>query len=171
MKRSTKQQGFTLVEVLLYLAITVLILSTITVVFTQIVETRQRARTLAEVDQQGIQIMQEITQTIRDAQAINAPTIGTSASTLNLDVIHSINDPTIYTLSGTTLEVTEGASAAVELSSNRIAVSNITFSNLSRAGTNGTVRIEFTLEYVTDDGSFDEDYQQTFYGSATLREN
>jgi len=159
------------VEVLLYLALTVLILSVITVVFTQIVETRQRARTLAEVDQQGIQIMQQITQVIRDAEAINSPAIGTSASTLNLDVITASDDPTVYSLNGTTLEVTRGGGGAIALSSNRVVVTSITFSNLSRTGTNGTVRIEFTLSYVNDDGTFAEDYTQSFYGSATLREN
>ncbi|KXK26620.1 MAG: hypothetical protein TR69_WS6001000627 [candidate division WS6 bacterium OLB20] len=166
-----RRKGFSLVEVLLYLALTVLIMGTITAVFTQVVETRQRSRTIAEVDQQGAQIMLEITQAIRDAERVNSPTIGTSSSSLSLDLPLSYLSPTVYTLNGSTLQVTEGDAAPVALSSNRIAVSNVTFSNLSRSGTQGTVRIQFTLDYVAGDSSFDQDYSQTYYGSATLREN
>ena len=78
--------------------------------------------------------------------------------------------PTTFGLSGTTARVTEGVGSPLPISNSRIEVSELTFENLSEVETPGIIRIEFTLTHINPDGRNEYDYQQTFYGSASLRE-
>lgn len=164
-----KEKGFTLVEVLLYIAITGVIIFSISVFLSVVLEARVRNQTMAEVEQEGIRVMQIISQTVRNASVINSPAIGTSAANISLDVVDVAKDPTLFDLSSGVIRIKEGASAYVSLTNSRLIASGLTFTNLSRASTPGTVRIQFTLTHIKTDGRDEYDYARTFYGSASLR--
>lgn len=167
--KSERKKAFTLVEVLLYIALSSVILAVLVAFIGLILQTRARSQTIAEVHQQGDVIMQSILQTVRNAEGINSPTPGNTANTLSVDAVVASIDPIVYALSGTDLTVTEDINPAQTLNSNRVEISNLTFSNLSRAGTPGIVRIQFTVSYVNPDGRYEQDYSQIFYGTAAIR--
>jgi hypothetical protein len=77
----------------------------------------------------------------------------------------------VFALSGGTITMTEGAGAAVSLTNNLVNVSGLSFSNLSRASTPGTVRIQFTITYINNSGRNEFDYSKTFDSNASLRDN
>ncbi|MBT6067808.1 prepilin-type N-terminal cleavage/methylation domain-containing protein, partial [bacterium] len=95
MKIFSNKKGFTLVELILYVAIGSIILLIITSFFQTNLSSRAKVKSITEVDQQGAYLMQTITQTIVNAEAINSPSIGTSATTLSLDVVDVADDPTL----------------------------------------------------------------------------
>lgn len=161
--------AFSLIETFLYISITSVLILLISIFISIILQSRIKNQTIAEVEQQGIQIMRIITQTIRNAEGINSPSQGTSASSLSLDVANAVKDPTIFDVSGNSLRITEGAGSVIRLTSSRVAVSNVVFKNLSKTGTPGTIRIEFTLTYINAESRNEYDYSKTFYGSASLR--
>ena len=163
-------QGFTLIELLLYVAISSVILLVISLFLQTLLESRIKNQTIAEVEQQGLQVMQIITQAARNAEAITSPALGASASTLSLDVITGTNDPTMFDVSSGIMRITEGAGSAVSLTNSRITASSLSFSNLSRASTPGTVRIQFTLTHVNPEGRNEYNFAKTFTSSATLRQ-
>lgn len=163
------EQGFTLIEILLYIAVAVTILSAAISFFILILQSREKNQTILEVEQQGQQIMEIITQSIRNSEGINSPAAGTNAASVSLDVVTGADDPTIYDLSGTTLQVTEGVAAAIALSNTNVEVSGLDFENLSRPGTPGTIKVQFTLSHVNPGAKNEFDYSQTFNGSASLR--
>ncbi len=164
------RKGFTLIELLLYVSIaSILLLATSAFLFA-LLESRTKNQTIAEVDQQGIHVIQLITQAARNAETITAPTVGTSASSLTLDVITAASDPTVIDLSSGVIRITEGAGSAVELTNSRVTASGLTFQNLSRASTPGTIQIQFTLTYVNPSGRNEYDFTKTFISSATLRQ-
>lgn len=162
--------GFTLIELLLYVAISSVMLLAISFFLQTLLESRIKNQTIAEVEQQGLQVMQIITQTTRNAEAITLPAQGASASSLTLDVITGASDPTVFDLSGGVIRIAEGAGSPVALTNSRVTVSSLSFSNLSRASTPGTVRISFTLTHVNPDGRNEYSFTKTFIGSATLRQ-
>lgn len=164
-----KSRGFTLVELLLYVTIVAIMIISISGLLSLLMQSRVKNQTVAEVEGQGVQIMQIATQTIRNATAINSPTIGTNGSSLSLNVTTPANSPTVFDLSGGTLRITEGANPATPLTNSQIVVSSLSFQNLSLAGTHGTVRIQFTLSYINASGRNEYDFNKTFYGTATLR--
>jgi len=165
-------RGFTLIELLLYVAISSAILL-ITSLFLQILlESRVKNQTIAEVEQQGLQVMQLITQTARNAEAIPSPAPSASAASLTLDVITASSDPTIFDLdllSGA-IRIKEGGGAVIPLTNSRVTASALTFQNLSRGSTPGTIRIQFTLTHINPEGRNEYFFTKTFTGSATLRQ-
>ncbi len=170
MKKISSQKGFTLVELLLYVAIAGIILLTISLFLQTLLESRVKNQTIAEVEQQGLQAMQLITQTLRNAAVINSPSTGTGTTTLSVNTYTGANNPTVFDVSGGVLRVKEGAAAAIPLTNSRVTVSTLSFQNFSRSGTAGTIRIQFTLSYVNPSGRNEYSYSQIFYASASLRQ-
>lgn len=148
-------RGFTLIELLLYISIASTIVFTTASMLRFTLESRVKNQTIAEVQQQGSQVMQLITQTIRTAKAINSPTLGNSASSLSLEVEDEASNPTVFDLS--------------TLTSSKVTVSNLNFQNLSRAGTPNIIRVSFTITYINSSGRNEYSFTQNFYGSADLR--
>ncbi|PWB39142.1 MAG: hypothetical protein C3F02_00795 [Parcubacteria group bacterium] len=165
-----KQSGFTLLELLLYVSISALFLFFISIFLSFLLEARVKNQVIAEVEQQGLQAMQTITQTIRNSAIINSPTLGASTASLSLNTYVVVNNPTVFDLSGTALRIKEGSAVAIFLTNSRVQISGLSFQNLSRAGTPGVIAVTFTLTYVNTSGRQEYNYQKTFKTSATLRQ-
>jgi prepilin-type N-terminal cleavage/methylation domain-containing protein len=165
-----RQKGFTLVELLMYVAIVGSLLIAVSLFFATTADARIKSQTITEVDQQGALAMDYITQTIRNADSISAPAAGATAASLTVTVPTAGLSPTIFDLGGTALRVKEGAAATVPLTNDKVAISGLTFKNLTRSGTPGTVQISFTITRVNVSGRSSYTYQKTFTASATLRQ-
>lgn len=162
-------KGFTLVETLVYVAIFVMFVGGITTFAVQLQSSRLRAQIMLEVNGQGNSIVRSIGQTIRNAQAINAPTAGTSASSLSVATGNPVTNPTVFSQSGEVLYVTEGAGSPIALSNNNVRLTHLTFTNLSRVSTPGVVQFRFTLQNTASTTRAEEQYAIDFYGTAAIR--
>lgn len=163
------RRGFTLLELVLSIALAGTILFAVVLFLGALLETRAQAQSLTEVEQQGLHAMEIITAVIRGAESVTAPGTGSAASALTLDVVDASKDPTVIDLSGGALRITEGAGTSVVLTSSRVTASSLTFSNYSRASMLGTIRIQFTLTYASQNVGHEYTYTRTFVGSASLR--
>lgn len=170
MKYSTVQRGFTLIELLLYVSLSAMLLLAIAGVLFMVLQARVKNQTITEVEQQGVQAMQLMTQTARNAQNIHSPDSGSSAESVSFDVVATAADPTVFSVSSGVLRMTEGASPAVALTNSQVSVTAFSVQNVSRAGTPGAVRIQFTLSYAAGSGRNEYAYSKTFYATATLRQ-
>jgi type II secretory pathway pseudopilin PulG len=165
------QQGYTLIELLLYVAMIGALLTTVTYFFGTVVDARVKNQTVTEVNDQGTALMDYVTQTVRNATAVTAPTTGVSASSLTLTVPTGSLSPTVFSLTGAapiTVQVKEGTGSLVPLTNDKVQVSGLTFKNLSRASTPGVVQISFTLSRVNPNGRNEYDYQKTFTTTAEV---
>lgn len=169
-QKNIKNAGFTLIEVMLYVVIASVMLPAISVFLSTTIESRVKNQTIGEVEQQGMQVMQIISQVIRNGATINTPAIGTSAITLSVDTIVPANNPTILSIVGGVVFIKEGTALAVPLTNSRVTASNISVTNLSRVGTPGTLRIIYTLTHKNPSGRYEYDFSKTFIGTATLRQ-
>lgn len=165
-----KKQGFTLIEMLLYVSISAVILMAVFLFLIILLQARLKNQTIAEVDQQGLAAAYAITQALRNADAVTSPTIGASGASLTLDVVNAANDPTIFDLSSGRLRIKEGAGAAVFLTNSQVIVSGLSFSNLSRVNTPTIVRVNFIVTYNNASGRNEFDYQKSFVASASIKE-
>ncbi|MEK7180932.1 MAG: hypothetical protein AAB738_01175 [Patescibacteria group bacterium] len=159
--------GTSLVEIILYVGLTATILLGISALIATTLQSRVKSQTITEVDSQGLMVMQIITQSIRNAQAINSPGLGTVSSTLSLS-LPSIN-PVIYNLATGTIRITEATGQPIPLTNLRVLASGLNFYNLSRAGTSGTIQIQFKLTHLNPQNRNEYDYSKTFISSASLR--
>ena len=163
------KKGFTLVEMLLYLAILSIVVLTFSSFMFLSYTSRIKAAVIAEVEQQGNQTMSLITQNIRNASSITSPSPGSTSNVLTLTEYTGSLSPTTFDQSVGVMRIREGTSAAVNIISNRVTTPSLSFQNLSRSGTPGVVQIKFTLTYINSSGRGEYSYSKTFTSTASLR--
>lgn len=169
MKKKSNQAGFTLIELLLYTSLMGIIVLAVSQFFTLIISSRVKNQTVAEVEQQGLYVSQVLGQTIRNAETITFPLAGNTSSQLTLDVPIAGNDPTIFDLSGTVFQIKKGEATAVPLTNNKVNVSSLTFQNVSRSNSPGSIKYQYTITYINSSGRNEYNFSKVFYGSASLR--
>jgi type II secretory pathway pseudopilin PulG len=171
MKFFRHQKGFTLVEMVLYVSLCSIILLALSTFLSFLLGARVRSQAITEVNQQGFQVMYQITQTIRNGRSIQVPSIGSSASTLSVTTGVPLLNPTVFSVSSSTFMIQEGGASAVPLTNARVQISALTFQNISSASsTDKIIRISFTINYINPQGREEYSFTKTFNGSATLRQ-
>lgn len=168
MKTAHTQSGYTLLELLLYIAIVAPLLLGVSVFFAGVETSRIKNQSIAEVHEQARHVTDYVTFMIRNSTGITSPTPGNSSASLTLAMPLSAQNPTVINLSSGALRATEGATSAVPLTSSGVTVSGLTFTNMSYAGTPGVVRVTFTLA-TNSPGNNAYQYQRTFTTSAESR--
>jgi len=156
-----KRFGFTLMELLLYVSIIGSIMLVMSVFFSVLQHQGVRSRVIMEVEEQSLAPMQIMTQIIRNSTAIILPPTGTSSSSATLN-------STIFSLASGAITMKEGGSAAVPLTSAKVVVSNLTFTNLS-ATSPGILQIQYAVSYNNPDGMPEYTYTKISTSTATLR--
>ena len=161
-------RGVTLIELLLYVSITAAVLLVTSTLLTIILSAQAHQQVIIEVEEQGRQTLQLVTQLARNATAITNPAVGASGASLTFTVVDAAKSPTILTISGGQLWLQEGVAAAVPLTTSRVVASGVTIRNLSRPGTSGTVRLSFTITAANPSGRGEYTYAKNFVASATI---
>lgn len=162
-------RGFTIIELLMYIAITPLIVLAISGFAFALLQSREKNQTIAEVEQQGAEVTRIITQSIRNAEAINTPPPGGTAPLLSLDVVNVASDPTLFDIAGSAIRIQEGSASPALLTNARVIVSDISFQNISRTDTPGIIRTQFTISHINPKNRYEYAFTKTFYGSASIR--
>lgn len=65
--------GFTLLELLLYVSISAVLLLSTVEFLDALLRSRVKNMVIAEVEQQGAQVLQQVTQAVRNSEAITTP--------------------------------------------------------------------------------------------------
>jgi len=164
-----KIKGFTLVETILYISIASILLLTISFFLTNMLQTRSKGVAISEVEGQGMQVMQLMTETVRNATLLNTPAASTSSTTLSVNTTSATTSPTVFALSGGVLQIKEGTAAAIPLTNSKVIASGLSFTNFGTASTSGSVRMQFTLTMINFATSSGFSYVKTFIGTATVR--
>lgn len=171
---NVKTKGFTLIELLLYVAIFSILISSVMFIAFSAVAQRAHNQAVTEVDYQGEIVMNQITQQIRNATAVNAPTPGNSLTSLSINTATTSNNPTIYDAyndgARNRLRIREGSSGTSNyLTNNKVTLTNLTFSNVAVTGGRDSIRVQFTINSYNPSNLNEIQYSKTFYGAGTLR--
>jgi len=161
--------GFSLVELMLYIAISSVIILVISFFLVTLLQTRAKSQTIVEVEEQGFAAMNTITQILRNAKNIQSPATSTSASLLIIDVADVNKNPTRIEILNNAISLKEGTANTVVLTNPKVTASNLSFLNASGASPRGSVKIIFTLTYLNASNNNEFNWSKNFYGSATLR--
>jgi len=134
-----------------------------------LIAARVKNQTIAEVERQGAEAMALISQSVRNATAITSPAIGSSSASLTLSMAAPAVNPTVFSLAGGAIQMKEGSGSAVILTSPRLNLTALTFTNVSAATTPGVIRTQATISQVNPSGANEYSYTQTFYESTSIR--
>jgi len=179
--RVKTRSGFTLIEVLLYMAIMALLLLAIGLSMQAFLEARVRNQVIAEVNHEASKAMNLTLQSIRNATGITSPTAGNSADTLEVTVADAAKSPTCFRLSGGALQIAEGGASCGENGWTNLTDADIVtvsvktgesavFRNLTRSGTAGIIKVIFTIAHKEPaNPRYFEQYEKDFQGAAALR--
>jgi len=164
-----RSRGYTLIELLLYVALIGILLSAVTAFFGVTADARLKNQTISEVNEQGTYALDYIAQAVRNASVITLPAAASSGSQLTLTVPTSSLSPTVFSVANGVLQVKEGTGSAVALTNSNIQVTSFTVTNLTKSGTMGIAQIAITINRVNGGGRNEFDYQRTFTTSAGVR--
>lgn len=166
MKRLTLN-GFTLVEMLLYMTIVSTVLLAASGFVASMLATNVKNGVIAEVEQQANQVLSLIEEVGQGAITVTAPAIGTSGSSLTFTT--PVSSPVVFTQTAGVITISEGGGAAVALTNSRVTASGFSVSNLSAIGTSGTVRVQFTMSFINSGGHNEYNYTNSYLTSVTSR--
>lgn len=163
--------GFTLLEVILYVAIVSIFLTALIPLAWNIIGGGVKNSAQQEVFSQARYVSERIKYEIRNADGINS----ISSSSISLDVATAANDPTIITLSGTNVTIKLGTADLVNLNSEDTKITSLAFTDYSdNIATGKTKHIQFTFTIDDNFGSTRQEYDVPSYSvesSAEVRSN
>lgn len=140
---SSKSLGFSLIEVLVYVAIFGTVSAGIMGVVWNVTKVHTQQIASNEVDQNLSYAMTLVNQKVRDASMISSA----SGSTLVLTMTDSTKSPTTFSVSNGTLYMQEGTGQQVAVTSDKVNVDTLTFDKISMAGAKGGAKISITISY------------------------
>jgi Tfp pilus assembly protein PilW len=168
-KTNNFSKGSSLIEVIIYVVIFGIFLSGIISFLITIDSSRIRSQTKLEVNYQGSNVISTITRVVRNSTGITNPSVSANSNSLVLQTSNLSTNPTTFYVSNGVLFMTEGSGTPVALTNSVVEVKSLVFYNLSNSGTPGSVKIELNLGNKASNVRANEQYSNTFYGSASIR--
>ena len=143
------RKAFTLVELLIFLGMFAALSAAFITVLLTVTRVQVRQASVVEVGEQSQFLLQQIQYYIEKSSLIDIPQ-DTPTSTLKLWTGVNAQDPTSITLASGTVYLQQTATGTLQaLSSNKVTVSNLTFTRRANAPSHDSVSISFTLAYNT----------------------
>ena len=146
-KKKSTLRAFTLVEILIYMALFAGFLLILSALFISILDSQLDASTSSHLDQDSWYLMNRLQYDIYRAENISLPTNnGEQTNTLNLETASSSIS---YSLNNNQLSVTENSQSYV-LNSPDIIVNNLNFKKLGNENGNSTITVDLELSDLTN---------------------
>lgn len=139
-------QGFTLVEMIIYIAIMGIVISSFMAYSLSISGVRNKNYAAATVQANGRSALSIMTKKIHEAQAVLTPTASTSDPALSLDMPGVSPNITFFVTDGV-LHMVEAGVATSTITDSRTHISQLLFTNLAASDDRANVRIEMTIGY------------------------
>ena len=143
MKPNTPQKSFTLIEILVYIGVLSLIIITLASFFLWLGRSTTKARVMREVLDNSRRAMETITYEIRKAKSISP------SSTVTHLYLENTTNSEFYLCgtASTTLCLKEGTDAPIYLTSDKVEVTELTFTQIATVTTTPSVQIELKIDY------------------------
>lgn len=140
------KHGFTLIEILIYCALIALLLTATLGIAYEFLQSSAATKSRVILAEQQQFLRQKIEWVVRGSSAINAPSVGSSASTLSVNKTNSAENPfVIDTVSGV-VRLQTASQVALPITDPAVTVSGLTFTTYAfSATTKNTVRVRATL--------------------------
>jgi prepilin-type N-terminal cleavage/methylation domain-containing protein len=163
LKSFSRKRGFTLIEMLIATSIFVLIVVGFIGILTTVTQVQVQTSSSAAVNQESQFLLQKLQYYVETASIIDIPA-STPTSTLKFDVASSSLDPSYITLASGTVYLQQAAGGALQpLTSNKVSVSNLSFTRHANPPGHDAVSISYTLSYNTS--NIEQAFSQLFQTS------
>ncbi len=166
--------GFTLVEVLIYIAIIGLVMTSFLYFGTAIFDYRNKSYVVQEVQANERLALGLISQKIRGAKDVNiaSSTFNTDPGVLSLVMDNSSKNPTVIKLNQNdgVLQITEGNATATALTVQKVKITNLAFTNLTATSSiDDDIGINLTAQYNNANQDVKYNYSDSVETAVSLR--
>ncbi len=157
-------KGTTLIEIIFYITISgIIFLASFSALHT-LTQSKLKNQVNSELGYQGNIIMNQMLETIREADSIINPSNQLNSNLLSLEKDgNEIN----YELSENNILISRGISEPTALNNSKVQVIDLSFYNYSSSINHDSIRVMFTLQYTEQAGN---NHQRQFYGTASIRQ-
>ncbi len=139
-----KIKAFSLIEVLLYISLLCIILTGIVTFSNELFLTSNKAKIINNVDYESNYALNLISSYIQEAKIINSPTTSSSSPILSFN--YASNTTIIISLINNQISMSVDNNPPISLTSNKVKITNLTFTNLGLLNTKGLIKISFTAD-------------------------
>jgi len=142
------KKAFTLIELLIATAIFTIVIVSFIGIFVEVVGVQGRQTSAAAVNEESQFLLQKVQYYVELSSAVST-TQDVATPVLTLRMPSSSIDPTVISLSGGTVYLQQAGGASQPLTSNKVSVSNLSFTRRSNAPWHDSVSVSFTVSYNT----------------------
>ena len=164
---NTHQRGFTLIEVVIYIALFSILIGGVVVSAYTILESNGRSQTERGLVQEGNFLLDKINWIMLDCQTINYPLPNTSSTNISIDTWASTTNPYIIETIGNNITIQKGTSTPQVLNNPDYSIENTKFIHIQKSENNfvsHSLYVEFILHTRTLHGSIiSEKFSAEFY--------
>jgi len=168
-KNLQHNRGFTLIETLVYIALIVMIVTSVVGYSLSLGESRAKNYVVQNVQANSRTVLSVLSEKIRMSASVSTPTAGASSNQLILTMPNSAPN-VIFSLSGGRIVMSVVGSPDVYLTDSRTTVSDLIFTNNSLAGQRGSVSIAAAVSYNGAAGDTGYTYSQQLRTAVTRRQ-
>ena len=143
-------KGFTLIEIIIYMALLSLTIGFILVGVYQILDSKTGVLARTSVEEEANFLMKKIKWAMANVDIINQPAAATTSTTLSVNKFNFPANPMAISRSGLDMNVSYAGNPATTLNSEDVSVKDLIFENIS-GGSNPAVKIKLNLEYRPND--------------------
>lgn len=162
------QRGFTIIEILLYMSLSVIMVSLIGGVGVNVLSSITNAKVEEDLQYNAAFIIEKMDTLIRNAQEIAVPLASGTSSTLSLIMDDPLKNPTVIEAIEGHVYVTEGSGEPVMLSGRNV-VATMEFTNVTREGARGSLQIALQMEIHTEKAGVNPRSAIEFYSTINLQ--
>lgn len=138
------KKGFTLIEVILYIAVFTIVAALMVVILTTALQVGSRESSSAEVSAQLHFATQTIQRLVRASSNIDIQA-GIPTSLLRLRMPDPNQDPTVISLSGTTILMKQGSSPTSSITTSRVVVDSLSFEKITQYPGHDVVTVDLAI--------------------------
>lgn len=149
MNSREKESGFSLLELVIYVAIFAVSSTFLVAILTSITRVQVREKSANEVNHQIGFVGSAIERLVQDSSLIDIDS-GTATSSLVLRMASTTLDPTTVFASGSIIYIQEATSTAVALTDSRVNVDKFSVTKFENPGGKAIVHVTLALSYSTD---------------------
>jgi type II secretory pathway pseudopilin PulG len=164
-----KGAGFTLIEFLIYMALTSIVLGAVAIFVTILLQVQAKNNAIVEVEENGVFVNSTLQYYIRNSRSIITPPAAAQGSSLSIEPTSPTDNPTIFSVVNNVLVLKKGSASDVPISSSAVRVTNIAFQNVSTGTSNKSIKYSYTLSHINPSGRNEYSFSKTFNGSVNIK--
>ncbi len=150
------KSGFTLIEVVIYIALFATLLGSVVISAYTLFESAQHNQTQNLLVEEGNFLLDKITWVVADTKVVNSPAVGTTGSILSVTKFDAtLPDPFVVKISGNTITLERGSASAHTLNNSNVWITDLTFTHETQTYSTSileSISTTFTLHTHTPEG-------------------